>query len=116
MVNKKLSTQDEDDIYMEWLSGKSLSDIKQGYPVVVSTVQRVVKKKSRQDGTKKNCLISGVSKHIKNANEPLELAIGIFQANEEPIHEKQREFLLESLQKLSNNLDSLIRNIQTLSI
>lgn len=117
MVNKKLTTEDEEMIYQEWLTGKPLSFIAGKYPVVISTVQRVIKKKSRQDGTKRNYIISIIFKHLKNANDPLELAIKTFK-NElnEVVHEKQKEFLLESLHKLSENIETLNKHVKNIKM
>lgn len=116
MVNKKLTQEDEEAIYYEWLAGKPLSVIASKYPVVISTVQRVIKKKSRSDGTKRNCILNNIFRHLKNANEPLEIALRMCQMNDENIHEKQKEFMLDSLGKLSENIETLVNCIQKMEI
>lgn len=116
MVNKKLTTEEEEHIYFEWLSGEAITSIARKYPVVVSTIHRVIKKKSRKDSSKQNLIISDVSKHIKNANEPLTMAIKSFENNDEMLHEKQQEILLESLDKLNKNINVLIENIKKMVI
>lgn len=114
MVNKKLNIEDEEKIYLEWLSGKPLSYIAEKYPVVISTIQRVVKKKCREDGTKKNYTISNAFKHLKNTNDPLKVVLKMFEENNEQLHEKQKEFLLLSLSEISENLDLLIKRIESI--
>lgn len=116
MVNKKLSVEDEENIYIEWLTGKPLTSIAEHYPVVISTIQRVIKKKSRVDGTKKNFIISNIFRHLKNANDPLEIALKMFEDNNEMLHEKQKEFLLKSLNNISKNIDMLVENIEQMEI
>lgn len=116
MVNKKLSLEDEEQIYLEWLTGKPLSVIALKYPVVVSTIQRVIKKKSRIDGSKRNYLVSNVFKHLKNVNDPLEIAIKMFECNNDELHSKQKEYLLESLTEISENIDILVKSIEKIKI
>ncbi|CCA61402.1 hypothetical protein AV955_gp045 [Diadromus pulchellus ascovirus 4a] len=115
MVNKKLSVEDEEAIYMEWLAGTPLTKIAENYPVVISTVQRVIKKRSLTDDSRKNFMISSVFKHLKHANQPLETAMKLFVDNKDEIHHKQKEFLMQSLKKLSDRIDQLIDAIESLS-
>lgn len=115
MVNRKLSEEDENEIYFDWLRGSSLVEIEKKYPVVISTIQRVIKKKSRYDGTKKNIILATVFKHLKNSNDPLILALKIFKENDENVHEKQKEYLMEYLNLISKNLQNLIQNIEKLN-
>lgn len=117
MVNKKLSCYEEDQIYMDYLAGKSCTGIAKNYPVVPSTVGRVVAKKKKLDGLKNNHTLFVVFKHLKNANDPLELALKTFEIDEnEVIHEKQKEYLIESVKKISQNLEILIEAIEKLKI
>lgn len=115
MVNKKLTPEDEEQIYAEWIAGKSLKAITENFPVVISTVQRVIKKKNRVDGYTKNYAISTAFKHLKNINEPLELAKTL-DLNNCSLHEIQKEYLLENLNKISTNIDILTKNIENISI
>lgn len=117
MVNKKLSEKEEDDIYLQWLIGRSLVSISKDYPVVISTIQRVINKKRSVDGTKRNCILSGIFKHLKNANGPLLLSLKMLDGTgEESLHCKQKESLLSNLKELSDNLDVLVKKVQTLNI
>lgn len=117
MVYRKLSSEDEQIIYYEWLSGKPLSCIADNYPVVVSTIQRVVKKKRSLDGSKRNCIISGVFKHLDNANNPLELALKSLEKDlDEAIHEKQKDFLFSSLKRLTRNVETLSAIVEKLEL
>lgn len=116
MVNKKLTLHDEEDIYFEWLTGKPLSVIAEKYPVVISTIQRVIKKKSRNDGTKRNCILNNIFKHLKNAGDPLILARKMFSENNEELHEKQKEYLLNSLKEISDNINLLVKSIEDLQV
>lgn len=116
MVNKKLSLEDEEEIYYEWLTGKPLSSIALKYPVVVSTIQRVIKKKSRVDGSKRNYMISNIFKHLKNVNDPLEIALKMFEINNEELHKKQKEYLLNSLAEISANIDKLVKSVEKINI
>lgn len=113
MVNKKLDREDEDQIYLEWLSGKPLAIIADNYPVVISTIQRVVKKKCREDGTKKNFTVSNTFKHLKNTNDPIKMVLKIMNDNQEHLHEKQKEFLLKTLSEISTNIELLIKKIES---
>lgn len=112
MVNKKLSSEDEEQIYIEWLTGKPLTAIAEKYPVVISTIQRVIKKKSRQDGSKKNYIISNIFKHLKNSNDPLDIALKMFDEKLENVHEKQKEYLMESITKISKNLEIILKIVE----
>lgn len=114
MVNKKLSQQDEELIYLDWLKGDSITAITRKYPVVISTVQRVIKKKNLQETNTNNYAISNIFKHLKNANNTIGMTLQILpQGN---IHEKQQEMLLESLSELSSQIDILVSNIKQANI
>lgn len=112
MVNKKLTFEDEEQIYLDWLKGMTITHIAGKYPVVVSTVQRVVKKMSRTDGSKRNHIMSLVFKHLKNAIGPMELAVKNLKENNESLHAQQHEFLMEFLNTILNNVE-MMKEIQS---
>lgn len=56
-------------------------------------------------------IIHNVFKHLKNAKDPLKLALNIFQSNGESLHEKQKEYLLEAINNLSQNISLLSESV-----
>lgn len=111
MVNKKLTNEQEDEIYLEYLSGKSMTKIKENYPVVISTIQRIISRKSRNDGFRNNLIFPKISKSLHQAVQPLRIALKIIDENTEPFFEKQTNLILEDIKKMKEDLESLEKRV-----
>lgn len=106
MVNSKLSSEDEDMIYMEWLAGRPLAVISKNFPVVPSTLHRVIKRKKIVDDGVKSHHISNSFKHVKSATESLNRTISLIDLIPNGnIHPFQKSLLLESLDELQEKID-----------
>nr|UOX61038.1 MAG: hypothetical protein DiTV3a_F4ORF1 [Diabrotica toursvirus 3a] len=117
MVNKKLTLEDEENIYMEHLRGMKLTKIAEKYPVVISTIQRVVKKQDKTHGCLKNVIINTIFKHLNYANEPIDTCVNLLSNNNLPVlFEKQKEYLLTSVDNLMTNLEILKTKIKDLQL
>lgn len=101
MVNSKLSSEDEDTIYMEWLAGRPLAMISKNFPVVPSTLHRVIKKKKIDDDNVKSHHVSNAFKHVKHASESLKKTIGLMDLiTSQEIHPFQKTLLIESINEV----------------
>lgn len=110
MGNKKLTQKDEENIFFERLKGKKLSDIQAQYPlVVVSTIQRVVKKTELKFGANvTNLCINNVFKYLKTVCDNLTVATNLLSQIplDEPVavHRVQREHLDEQIKIIQEYL------------
>jgi hypothetical protein len=107
MVNKKLSPEQEEEIYLMYLSGETMTKISSLYPVVISTVQRTIERKSSEDDTRKNIIFPKISKSLAHAEKPLQIALKLARENKEVFHKRQYEILMEKINNNRKDLDAI---------
>lgn len=114
MVNKKLTSEQEDEIYLMYLSGQTMTKISSLYPVVISTIQRIIERKSANDDSVKNIIFPKISKNLLHAEKPIKMAIKFMKENNEVFHKKQSDLLLKEIQNIREQLNIIENNLKVL--